>query len=469
MNKLYVPNLRKISINKKSIKEFYQDPAKLFASIALIFGLIMMFLMPLFKLPDEHVHFYRAYQIGEGHLTSENMNGETGGYVREVRSDGNYSLQPEQAPEKFISFPSSALYSPIAYIPQAIGIDIGRLINPTVETMVYFGRFVNLIFYIILVFLAIRIAKMGKWVYTAVGLFPVAIQQAASLSTDVMTTGLVFITIALTHRLFLQSTRITSRQLMLLGLLAIGLGLTKQTNIVILLPLLFLSVRLFGDFKSKILSISPVLLACVVAMGSWALIMKLNNYNTDYPTTLGLTGVDPPEQVRYLISHPLSFIETAFRSFIFEGFKSPPTSDFYILSAFGFFSTLTYKLPIIFIFTGYITLVIALLYKDGDKNIINAQLSKKLAAIGGLTFFLSVAAVAVALYIVWTVVGAPQIAGIQGRYFIPLLPLLIPVFQYFGSYVVVSFKKPFHIGYLIGSVSVVNLIATVAISYRWFY
>lgn len=68
--------------------------------------------------------------------------------------------------------------------------------------MIIIGRLFNLAAYILLVWLAIKIARQGKWVYTVAGLFPMAIHQAASLSSDAVNIGLVFIVIAAIQSLF---------------------------------------------------------------------------------------------------------------------------------------------------------------------------------------------------------------------------------------------------------------------------
>jgi len=454
-----------MSINKKRIISFIQKPEKVFVVLALFFGIAMIFTLPLFEAPDEPVHFYRAYQVGEGKLMSETVNNQTGGKVRPSTKDtANDGVM--QTPERFIPFPSSALYSPIAYVPQAIGIDVGRVINSSIQGLVIFGRLFNLMAYIFFVLLAIKIAKKGKWVYAIAALFPVAIQQASSLSTDVMTTGLAFITIAFIHSLFYQTQNLERKQIVYLILLAIGLGLTKQTNLVILLPLAFLPNRIFSSFKKRLFIVALIVLAGIIAMGSWYAAIKLSGYNTDYPTLLNLQGVDPPAQLRYLLTHPLDFIVTLFRTFIFEGFKSPATGDFYIISMYGYFSSFTYKLPLSFIILGYTLLLIALINKDGVSD---KKVDRRVTYVQTVTFFVSVVAVAVALYIVWAAVGAPQIAGIQGRYFIPLIPLLIPLFQTIGKYVRIDFDTPYLLGSLVVVISSINLTAMLLITHRWFY
>lgn len=432
--------------------------------------------MPIFMVPDEVVHFYRAYQIEEGHLVSENHAESIGGSVPLVPirnvlgTNKNMVITPghyfDQAmPDTFVKFPSSAQYTPVIYIPQTIGIRVGRIIHRSLGSMVLTGRLFNLLAYIVMVIIAIKVAKRGKWVYVVIALFPVAIQQAASLSADVMTTGLAFITIAYIHSLFFQKDILQSRQRWTLLLLAVLLSLTKQTSIVLLAPLIFLPNGLFKNLKAKLVFVSSVLFFGLLSIVTWYLIIKHQYHNLNTTQNAGIQNVMPVTQLKHIIIHPLSFVAVLFRSFVFEGFKGIPTPDFYWNSMFGTFSWFTYKLPIAFMIMGYSLLLLMLLHKDSESD----RNEVWLATIQTGVFVLSVLFIAVALYLAWTPVDVGQVSGIQGRYFIPIIPLLIPVFAVIGRWVRVSFDKPQRAGQLVTVISSVNLVAFLLLSIKWFY
>ena len=50
-------------------------PPAVFLRIALAFGVILALLTPPFQSPDEHLHFYRALQIADGHLICQPTDG----------------------------------------------------------------------------------------------------------------------------------------------------------------------------------------------------------------------------------------------------------------------------------------------------------------------------------------------------------------------------------------------------------
>src|SRR5438309_11824115 len=58
-------------------------PHRIFPWLALLFGLPLAFLTAPFQAPDEPSHFYRAYQISEGHLLPVYRNHRGGGDLPE--------------------------------------------------------------------------------------------------------------------------------------------------------------------------------------------------------------------------------------------------------------------------------------------------------------------------------------------------------------------------------------------------
>jgi uncharacterized membrane protein len=470
-------NLRYSSI-KHYFKDFFDQPEKVFLLLAAIFGLAMVFSMPIFMTPDETVHFDRAYQVGEGQMLSETKNGETGGivpYVPSISTVNGSQIPPiprhqyftKVAPSdiKFEAFPASAVYSPVGYIPQAVGIDLGRIIYPSLGVMVILGRIFNLIAYVALIYLAIKIAPRKKWVYAVVGLFPVAIQEAASLSTDVMTIGLSFITIAFIHKLFLQKEPIRRYQYLYIALIGLGLGLTKQTYIVLLLPIIFLPKNVLTGLKKRAILVACGLGISIFVAASWYLVIKYQHYVT-YSKVLGVGDVNQVAQLKYILEHPLTFAKTLYRTFIFQGFKNPDLPDFYWTSMYGYFSWFAYALPAAFVSLGYAALLIAFLYKGNSLK--DFSRDKMTAIAYSATFIISILAIAVSLYILWTPVGYYQVLGIQGRYFIPILPLLIPIFVVIGKWAKITFDKSNRMGIIVAGVSVINLTASILLTLKYF-
>jgi uncharacterized membrane protein len=472
-----IKNTIKLNSILNHTKTLLQRPEYVFTIIASLAGLVMIFLMPPFMVPDEFAHFDRSYQVAQGHVTSQTMNGVTGGLAPIINIkttdthhvplvfDTRYFSPISKNNDVFTKFPNSAVYSPVAYLPQAIGIKIAQLSFPSIGLMLIFGRLLNLAVYIVLIFISIRIAKQGKWVYVVVGLFPMAIQQAASLSSDVMTIALAFLTISLIHGLFLQPNAISKKQGILLIMLAIMLGLTKQTNVILLLPVFFLPLRLFGDWKRKTLFIATVYITALASLLSWYLVTVHLHYDIKFSPY----NVNQAEQLSLVLQHPLGFLKLLFHTFVYEGTHGSGIfmADFFMSSLVGFFSWLSYKLPLFFIITEYILLFISLLYRDEKNESDNRSVGFSILQL--LTYLAYTVAIGLVLYLTWTTVGSTQIDGIQGRYFIPLLPLLIAPFVLLSKYIKILFKKSYQMGLLVAVVATANLITMMLLTYDWFY
>ena len=103
---------------------------------------------------------------------------------------GVTSSQPlNPSARKFVRFPNTALYSPLVYLPQSIGMAVGRLLGVSAPTLCLFGRICNLLAWVTLVFLAIRvtlvflairITPVYKWLFFVLALMPMSLFIATS-------------------------------------------------------------------------------------------------------------------------------------------------------------------------------------------------------------------------------------------------------------------------------------------------
>src|SRR5438128_2418991 len=105
-------------------------------------GVLLVFLVPPFQSPDEQTHFYRAYQLSEGHLIANRLSYGAGDTLPKSLSDSFNSFyyllfQPDKKIDinsfktvlgKSLNststvetrFENTAPYPPFAYLPQII-------------------------------------------------------------------------------------------------------------------------------------------------------------------------------------------------------------------------------------------------------------------------------------------------------------------------------------------------------------
>lgn len=405
-------------------------PEKLFFILALIFGLAFTFITPPYMAPDENRHFFRAYSISEGKLfasTASLPNNLWWPHVitGDLRSHPERKIKPSDLlgiwniplqPDYKISmvFTATSSYGLVAYGPQTAGILLGRLLGFNPLPLTYLARLFNLLFWIFLITAAIRIAPTLKWVLLLLALTPMGLFQAASVSADAMTNGFSFFTIA--SLLYLAKgavETIRAKQMVFLTVLLILLAMTKLPYILLALLYFLIPPRKFSTTKRYLIFtlVLFILLAAVSAIGPLSSRFdpdSLRSQNTQ--TNSGM-------QIDLIIKHPFNFLRVVIRSFgLYFG-------DLF-LTYIGRLGWLDTVLPL-FIYITYPILALFSVLVDHEEGI-KFKLWERLlsAVIPGLIYFF----IAAIMYIFFLHYKTPTIEGIQGRYFIPAVPLLALLF-----------------------------------------
>jgi uncharacterized membrane protein len=402
----------------------------------LYFGLLFVFVTPPALVVDDPNHFFRAYQISEGQIIGERRDYLSGGWLprsvvltnrklvsniemnHNVKFDTNLisellylPLEPEE--QVFERFPNTVVYAPVPYLPQVLGILIGKFFAASPLVMIYLARIVNLFFFIILAFAAIRITPLHKWVFCLLCLTPTTVFQAASASVDAFTYGICFLTIAVFLSYALNDKeKLESADLFKIFVITLLAVLSKQAYI--LLPLLFLSIprRKIGSTGKYLFIFSCLFAVCLLAEGIWSFSVKA----IYLPYRIDIL-INPEQQLAFIINHPLNFISLAARHYIFS-------SGYYLKTFFGQLTWFDLYVPTYL--TVFIYLVIigaALLDNDSKKTISKINKFIFLLIIAGTAFLISAL-----LYMTWSPIGGNFIEGIQGRYFIPVAPLIFLLF-----------------------------------------
>ncbi len=463
-----------------------RSPTTAFLTIALSYGLIFVLLTPPFQVPDEGAHFYRAYQVSEGQIISQKRLGECAGYTNNftseicvggllptsllttVRSNKTIRFNPQnkQNPQDildllhlplepqnrtFLKFPGSALYSPVPYLPQALAIALGRLTQASPLALMYASRLFNLMAWLCLEYLAIRIAPAGKWLLFLICLTPMSLFQAASLSADAVTNGLAHLLIAVFLKSALEEDKPVGRwHVALIFSLSLLLALSKQLYLPFVGMLLWVPVKKFGNVKTYLLTFSALLLICLTAVLSWSSAVKhLYFFNP--------TG----SQISFILSHPLNFASILLNTLSVRGYD-------YLQEFIGKLGWLDTPLPP-FLIWSYIAVLLIVALADLNSNVALTDGAKSQLQTGataqletGATAQLETGATAqlqtvglkpnykqisgiqkavafsifalnsllmfILMYLSWNPVGESVIEGIQGRYFIPLAPLFFLLF-----------------------------------------
>ena len=426
------------------------SPLKFFIVLSVIFGLLFAFITPPFQGADEEVHFLRAYQISEGNFVVDKLEGYVGGklpdalgktidlttthpvikfYASQKYNDEltyqalNIKVNPKEA--HFYDFSATGVYHPISYAPSAGGILFARLLRLSPVAMLYIGRVADLAAWIILMGSAIYLMPRKKWAAVFIGLLPMALFQASIVSTDAVTIGMAAVFIALTLKLVEQKTLITKKQLALLLSAAITMTLTKQIMFILLPLVLLIPAKNFMTKKKAYVFKTLSVVVPIALMQYWAHLIRWIDLTATFTNKQ-----NPSVQIDYVLQEPHTFVNVLWNTNFF-GWGDGITRSF--IGNFGWSDTALSEMLVVI---GYIGLAAVLVINSGEKPRWFSRSQRLLIGLLAVVYWL---AVNLALYIYYSPVGFKVIIGLQGRYFLPIALLFIPLF--YGSWLKTSLRS----------------------------
>lgn len=453
-------SLERGEMNRQKQKKYNSSSEPLsYMILAFIFGFLFIVLIPPFQVPDEPNHFLRAYQITQGDFIAEKR--VKAGYgpvaggeipvslvktIRKVidRIPHNpqrkqniadviaaFSFPLKRGEKNFFSFPNTAMYSPVPYIPQAVGIAIGKVFDFSPLMLLYLGRFCNLLFVLITVTLAIRIMPVSRTIIFLLALMPMTMHQSASLSSDALIIALAFLFTAMVIRAVIDSDFYPGAGY-LISLIFIAILLSLSKSVYVLIVLLYFAIPID---KSK----TPVrywiigAMAVILSLGSCFLWTHAAS-SLYVPLRKGMPhSLDVFMQ--YIASHPFDYSLLMIKTF----FHDLPVLMWWFVGSLGWLDT---PLHISFIVLYWVVLLFAAVTEETPGKALSLQRKGLFfLVIGGCT-----ALMLTSLFLTWTSPGAPFIVGLQGRYFIPLSPIFFLLFSGLGSGRIKSGGKWRHFG-----------------------
>ena len=423
---------------------------KLFLIQALLFGSALLLVFPLYGVADEPQHMRTAYYVSNKIMGIETS--LEGIYMR--KDDSNFSfpypeydvnninnylsdlLRPLEDSElvfvpnsvgtwqtiEFARRPLVFYSQQYQYIVPALGITIGRLFNLNTISVYLLGRAFNLLFYILLLYTSIKLIPFGKSLLYSISLFPMSLHLAASMSRDVFRISTAILCVSLTiHLIYGENKYSKKKQSFLVIVLFLLSALLFPLRSYVYSPIALLPLLLYANKKNII--DNGFLAKSVIAI--FILIVCFTIFKTFiHPDPLVEEPIKnlswAPAQgysVEYFINHPLSLI-TMIRTTMFN--RGVWLIDHMICAPLGWLSI---AVPEIFILALKVVLLINIFrrsYESINPPTFFYSCSFLLALLSLLLIFVGMA-------VTWTRNGIPEVEGVQGRYFTPLLlPLLLP-------------------------------------------
>lgn len=420
------------------------NPERFFVYCALIFGILLITIIPPFQSPDEDSHFKKAYVVSKGQLFPSSRNGVVGyeiptdmiQYINEKLSyignrDKKYTYSEEMLDDKlpkdysdtaFQNF-STVEVTPVAYIAPATGIVFGKITakligmeNISIVTMLHFARFFSLLLYIFLVYLAIKTTPILKTTFCIIGLLPMSLALAAAISYDSVLIAVSLLCTAMILKLIFDDNikKISYKYLIAFGVITFILLSIKIVYVTVLIPLLFIPKEKYGGKIIKIIKCFGIIIVIALIL---YIINKIPTMLLERNNVKDNVG----EQFNFIINNPINYLKIWIKTML-------TNRNYYFSGIIGIFGLLDTYIPTIYIsLYSFGTFAIAL----SDFSTCKSKFNWKYKCISFLGSTATVFAIFTGLYVLWTSmelgVGAETITGVQGRYFIPIIPLAITI------------------------------------------
>lgn len=414
-------------LGKKGVRQEW-----MFLAVYVFMGIFCLAALPESRTPDEFSHFARSYEIAQGRLLSQkNPDGgfgieqaggtlpgnlEAGGALFTGDTTlydiaGSLDERIDEENPEFYGYANTALYAPTSYLFQAAGIRAASLFTDRVVLILYAGRLFNWAAIGILLFFCIRYLPAGKTALALLSLLPMNIQQFNSLSADgfAFAAAAAFVTCILCLRRQ-ENGRIRRSQAALLYVLTALLCLCKIVYAPLCLLLFLLPRERFGSRKGYALHVAGLGLTSIVSTFGW--LAAASGFLIEFQP-----GVKSGEQIVYILSHPLQYLETLFQTLngSFLGYVLGLAGENLgaLDIALGELLPL-FCLAVLALSCGY----------ESAREVPEKRVRYAFLAVSGLVVLLTFTS----LYIQWTPYRFAVIRGVQGRYFLPvLLPLLLGI------------------------------------------
>ncbi len=438
------------------------------------FGLLYLFVLPPLTAPDEISHYVSAYRLSSK-LTGqpqrdrygrvllrakdawvEDINGD---FVYEPDEDGNLQVTEDSrkgaeklgevldestyelfhslgingqyAPEKTAKIREQGAYvssvyppvttTPLAYLPQAIGISLARLMGLNTVCLLYFGRFCNLAFFVTMLYLSLKRIPFGKEILLGVALLPMTLHLAASFSYDVMILGCMFLLTAVCLDLAYEKEHVRVRDIVLLAVLAAVAGPCKMVYAPMLGLCLLIPQRKFGKLRNWFAAAWLVGFSYAAAMylvnsqviASYAAATEADSY-VSWAEESGFS-------LSFLLHNPILLVRMFYETLIWN------TQELHITMIGGSLGNLDKVLnvpyPVVCILT--LCLIGLALKIPGEEIRTNGRHKFWI----GLICAGCIALAMLSMLIACTPRSSQVIQGVQGRYFLPFLPIFLLILK----------------------------------------
>ena len=379
---------------------------------------LMCAVLPLGTAPDETAHISAACRLA----SLQDWTGETTAPANLLQDVGIPATLRAQAEGGLFTdrllpnapMPANeatGIYPAFSYLPQALGMRLALRITDQRAICLYAGRLANMLVFLLLGCLAIRRIPFGKEVLFAVLMHPLTLQEAASFSVDGVTVAGTALLLAVLLQYACTRAPMRGGDRVFLLLLCCCTVLWKVMYVPCVLLLLLIPAGQWGSRKKKTAWLAAVWLAVGLSLLAWALQSVAGQAGREGLTSGALSRLGD------LFLRPGAFLAVLWQTlranlavYAMALFDHYGALDIHLHTELQLLSALLFLLPL---FSG------ERLPREPRRA------SRKVRALLLAAVLLCCWVIFASLYLWWTEPGAAVIAGIQARYFLPLIPFAV--------------------------------------------
>lgn len=407
---------------------------RVYLAAVLLLGLLYMLVFPPYASTDERQHINQAFNNAARITDNPDI---PWGITYKRACDSNSLIEEnattvftyrEIAENFFTAAPDDTLqrynteevygYS-VPYALSTLGVLVGRLLRWGYVPTLYFARLLNLLFFAAVTYLAVRLAPFGQAVFACVCLLPVTLHVGASFSRDSFVLAMFFLFTSLCLRMAYGEGRVTARQVLVLTAVAALACPAKVAYVPFVLLVLILPAARFADkahawgCKLGVLGVSLLSYLCVNA----AYVQNTVSGPSAAAAEAALTAGTNPDlvtyDIAYFLGNPVKSLSLLVNTVTEHG------AELVRGVIGGNLGNANTELSWVFVLAFAMVLFIAAQIGDG------VPLRRKETAVPAAVAVLGCAALVVAGCVLWTPTYYTAIYGLQGRYFLPMLPLCL--------------------------------------------
>ena len=395
------------------------------------FSIIYLILILPWSVPDSGTHFLTAYRfsnllLGNGGARAwtgraddvafianawygGNANPNIHGYV-DVAKNCKLFVENAITIDLPFQFEEMEFYSIINYLPQVTGILIGRIFGLSTVFSIYLARVLTMCFYIYFSYHAVKVTPIGKSIFVIISLLPMSLMMSSSFSYDSMAliSSLNFVACTLS----LYQEKRAKRRLLESMFWAFMVGAVKGGGYLILLPIVFILVS--KDKRTSRVNIISVVCSGLISVFLFDVVLTGGSKLFQF----GIEG-NGKMSALFAFHEPLKYLQMCIGSYL-------EYLDGLVFGLGGsYLSWIEATIPNTIIVG---LLLIMGIYSSYEMDEIKLRNKDKMVFV--FIIFLALLSTPMML-LSFTDQGSSVVRGLQGRYYLPILVLVMLVLTKF--------------------------------------